>query len=363
MRSFAILAIMLLVLAGCSNQTAEQAQQGEATTPAPAKTTFRVAWSRYPGWEPWGHAQRSGILKRWADQQGIRVDMVYVDSYLESIERYSKGEFDGCAMTNIDALTIPVAAGLDSTALIIGDYSNGNDALVMRGAGSFAELPGMEVLLVPLSVSHYLIDRAAQINGIELSGVTMIESTEDDIVSALAARGRAAAVTWKPHLDSAASLPGTNVLFDSSAIQGEILDLMVIRTDSPPQLRTALVGAWYETLAPLTSTDPQVKASALDAMARDSGATADEYAGQLATTAMFYFAWDAAGYARSGALEDVMGRALDFAVRHDVLMAAGTSADAVGIALSDGRVLGNVDNIKLRFDIGPTRQLSLDRAE
>lgn len=363
MRLFALLGTSLLVLAACSNQGDPQGLTSESVSEAPAKTTFKIAWSRYPGWEPWGHAQRSGILKRWADQQGIRVDMVYVDSYVESIERYTKGEFDGCAMTNIDALTIPVAAGVDSTALIIGDYSNGNDGLVMRGANSIGELTGMEVLLVPLSVSHYLLERASQINGIAGSSFTLVETSEDAIVDALATRGRAAAVTWKPHLDAAADLPEARVVFDSAAIQGEVLDLMVIRSDSPPQLRTALVGAWYETLAPLTSSDRQVRASALAAMARDSGATAEEYEAQLATTAMFYFAWDSAGYARSAALADVMERALDFAVRNDVLTAPGTSSEAIGIALVDEQVLGNPDNIKFRFDLAPTRSLSLDHAD
>jgi NitT/TauT family transport system substrate-binding protein len=363
MRLFAILATTLLVLVGCSKQGAPEAQTVDAVSDAPARTSFRVAWSRYPGWEPWGHAQRSGILKRWADQQGIRVDMVYVDSYVESIERYTKGEFDGCAMTNIDALTIPVAAGVDSTALIIGDYSNGNDGLVTRGASGIAELTGMEVLLVPLSVSHYLLDRAGQINGIAASSYTLVESAENTIVDALASRNRAAAVTWKPHLDGAAALPGARVMFDSAAIQGEILDLMVIRSDSPPQLRTALVGAWYETLAPLTSSDPQIRSGALAAMARDSGATADEYEAQLATTAMFYFAWDSAGYARSAALAEVMQRALDFAVRNDVLAAVGTSNEAVGIALADDQVIGNPDNIKFRFDVAPTRSLALESVD
>jgi NitT/TauT family transport system substrate-binding protein len=31
----------------------------------------------------------------------------------------------------MDALTIPAAGGLDSTALIVGDFSNGNDAVIL----------------------------------------------------------------------------------------------------------------------------------------------------------------------------------------------------------------------------------------
>jgi len=56
-------------------------------------------------------------------------------------------------MTNMDALTIPAAGGVDSTALIVGDFSNGNDRIVSKTAKSVAELQGQSLNLVELSVS------------------------------------------------------------------------------------------------------------------------------------------------------------------------------------------------------------------
>ena len=38
-------------------------------------------------------------------------------------------------MTNMDALTIPASGGVDSTALIVSDYSNGNDGVLIKGKG------------------------------------------------------------------------------------------------------------------------------------------------------------------------------------------------------------------------------------
>ncbi len=35
-------------------------------------------------------------------------------------------------MTNMDALTIPAVGGVDSTVLIVGDFSNGNDGIVLK---------------------------------------------------------------------------------------------------------------------------------------------------------------------------------------------------------------------------------------
>jgi NitT/TauT family transport system substrate-binding protein len=60
-----------------------------------------------------------------------------------------------------------------------------------------------------------------------------------------------ATVTWKPQLAEVTAMPKTTLVFDSSKIPGEILDLMVVNSatlKANPKLGKALVGAWYETL-------------------------------------------------------------------------------------------------------------------
>ena len=79
---------------------------------AAEKKTFRIAWSIYAGWMPWGYAADSGIMKKWADKYGITVEIVQINDYVESINQYTAGAFDGCVMTNMDALTIPAAGGI-----------------------------------------------------------------------------------------------------------------------------------------------------------------------------------------------------------------------------------------------------------
>ncbi len=87
-----------------------------------------VCWTIYAGWMPWGEAQAQGIIDKWAKKYGIHVEVVQLNDYVESINQYTTGQFDGCAMTNMDALTIPAAGGVDSTALIVSDYSNATTA-------------------------------------------------------------------------------------------------------------------------------------------------------------------------------------------------------------------------------------------
>ena len=54
-------------------------------------------------------------MKKWADKYGINVKLVQINDYIESINQYTAGEYDACAMTNMDALSIPAAGGVETT--------------------------------------------------------------------------------------------------------------------------------------------------------------------------------------------------------------------------------------------------------
>ncbi|HXK55601.1 MAG TPA: lipid kinase, partial [Gammaproteobacteria bacterium] len=148
---------------------------------AQATGSFRVAWSHYTGWEPWGYAEHSGILKKWADKYGIDIQLTLVNDYIESINLYTAGKFDACTMTNMDALTIPAVGGIDSTAVIIGDFSDGNDGIVMKQGETVADLRDRSVNLVELSVSHYLLARALDMNGMSEKELKVVNTSDADI--------------------------------------------------------------------------------------------------------------------------------------------------------------------------------------
>ncbi|MCL0268122.1 lipid kinase, partial [Klebsiella pneumoniae] len=111
---------------------------------AAVKKEFNVCWTIYAGWMPWGAISNEKIIDKWASKYGIKINIVQLNDYIESINQYTAGQFDGCTMTNMDALTIPAAGGVDSTALITGSYSDGNDGVVLKGADKkLSDLKGM----------------------------------------------------------------------------------------------------------------------------------------------------------------------------------------------------------------------------
>src|SRR3979411_2657325 len=118
------------------------------------KPSFTVGWSIYAGWTPYHYMNRSGILRKWADKYGIAIKAQRFD-YAPSLDAFVARNIDGCTMTNMEALDMPAAAGVDSPAIIIGDYSNGNDAVLVRNGLNFTTLPGQRVMLVQKTVSEY----------------------------------------------------------------------------------------------------------------------------------------------------------------------------------------------------------------
>jgi NitT/TauT family transport system substrate-binding protein len=320
---------------------------------AAEKTSFKVAWSIYVGWMPWDYAESSGILKKWADKYGIKIELTQINDYVESINQYTAGAYDACVMTNMDMLTSPAAGGVDSTALIIGDYSNGNDGIVLKGAGKkLADIKGQQVNLVELSVSHYLLARGLASVGLAERDVKVVNTSDADIVAASTASSVTAVVTWKPLLSEILARPATSLVFDSSKTPGEILDLMVVNTrvlKDNPKLGQALVGAWYETLAVMQGKDAKATA-ALTHMAKASGADLAEFNSMLTTTHMYWTPATALAAYNSPELLQTNDLVRKFSFDKGLLGEGAKSADAVGIAFPGGKSLGSSSNIKMRFD-------------
>src|ERR671934_1917801 len=110
------------------------------------KPTFTVGWSIYAGWTPYHYMNKAGILRKWADKYGIDIKVQRFD-YAPSLDAFVAKNIDACAMTNMEALDMPAAAGVDTTAVILGDYSNGNDAVITRQNLGLAQMPGKPVML------------------------------------------------------------------------------------------------------------------------------------------------------------------------------------------------------------------------
>jgi NitT/TauT family transport system substrate-binding protein len=318
---------------------------------AQARTDFKVAWSIYVGWMPWGYAADAGIVKKWADKFGLTIEVTQFNDYVESLNQYTAGAYDAVTVTNMDALSIPSAGGVDTTAVIVGDFSAGNDAVFLKGMGGLADLKGKRVNLVEFSVSHYLLARGLDSVGLSEADVTVVNTADPDMVGAFQTADVEAMVTWNPMVAEIEKLPEATKVFDSAQIPGEIIDLMVASTESlteNPDFGKALAGIWYETMT-LMVADTAEGAAARAAMGAASGTDQAGFESQLAATKLFDKPADAVAFTTSPDLKETMDLVRGFLFDKGLLGAGAPSADIIGIELPGGEVLGDATNVKLRF--------------
>jgi NitT/TauT family transport system substrate-binding protein len=327
------------------------------TTVFAQKPTFTVGWSIYAGWTPYYYMNKAGILRKWADKYGIAIKVQRFD-YAPSLDAFVAKNIDACAMTNMEALDMPAASGVPTTVVLIGDYSNGNDALLVRNGVQIKDLAGKKLLLVQKTVSEYLFDRAMTMGGVrdQIKKVRLVNTSDSDIATAfIGDSGANAVVTWKPMVSQLTKQKGVTSLFNSSQIPGEILDLTVIRTDvlSKPdgqKFAKALTGAWYEMLTLMSAKGPAGD-KVLAAIAEGSQDTLESYKEQLSTTKMFYTPQSAAEFGASTELKQKMALVRQFCFEHGLLGSGTKSVDDVAIRYPDSSVQGKADRVRLVFDL------------
>jgi NitT/TauT family transport system substrate-binding protein len=312
-----------------------------------------VGFSHYTGWEPYAYIRDYKIMEEVNKEFGTNVEIRMYGTYDASLADYAGGAIHGVTMTNMDALIL--STSVPSLAIINGDTSHGNDGLVTYGIDSCSELKGETVYLFTQSVSHYLLDRYLSSCGLTDMDVKLKHVANDGDIPIIfndnANKGQnVAVVAWNPPLQTIMQNPKANLLFDSSKIEGEILDSLYVRNDgsvSDKEVK-ALNEMWYRAMNIMTTrTAKQIEM--IDFMADYSGATKQEFMAQMKTTRFFTTRESALKEIMSPKQEQTMKLIVDFVAGQD-LLGDYDDADEFGIKLADGTILGDSSNIILEFN-------------
>jgi NitT/TauT family transport system substrate-binding protein len=301
---------------------------------------------------PWGYAADNGIVKKWADKYGIKIDVTQVGDYVECINQYTAGKFDGATSTTMDALAIPSVGGVDTTVLIAGDYSNGNDGIILKGKTKLEEIKGQKVNLLELSVSHYLLARALSGVGLSEKDITIVNTSDVDWISAYKTGDVSAIVAWNPGLATIDAEKDANLVYDSTKVPGEIVDAMIVNTallKENPDFGKALTGAWFETLA-IMMADNNAGKTARESMGKASGTDLAGFEAQIKTTKLFLTPAEAYAFVTDKDAKPKFDYVRQFSFEKGLYGNSAKSVDDIGIEFPDGTVLGSKDNVKLRFD-------------
>ena len=189
---------------------------------------LKIAYSDWPGWVAWQVA----IDKGWFKEAGVDVSFEWFE-YAPSMEAFSAGKVDAVTMTNGDAL-VTGASGAPSKAIIINDYSNGNDMIVAKpGINSIKDLKGKKIGVEVGLVDHLLLLKALEANGLKEEDVTLVNVPTAETPKALASGGVDAIAAWQPNSGQALkAVPGSKVIYSSADVPGLIYDVLAVSPSS-----------------------------------------------------------------------------------------------------------------------------------
>lgn len=206
---------------------------------------LKVAYSDWPGWVAWEIA----IKKGWFEEAGVEVEFEWMD-YAASMEAYGAGKVDAVTMTNGDALVIGATAK-PSVAIIINDYSNGNDMVVAQpGIDSVKDLKGKKVALEEGFVPHLLVLKGLEANGMSESDIEIVNTPTDETPGVLASGKVDAISAWQPNSGTALKeVEGSKPIFSSKEAPGLIYDCLFVSPESLKERRSdwaKVTQVWYK---------------------------------------------------------------------------------------------------------------------
>ena len=234
----------------------------------------RLAIVDWPAYEYFYLASRKGLDL----QQGYRLQVDQFGSLQDQRRAFSRGDVEAIATTLPEAIAIcrEAPARCPSIVLVLDD-SNGADQVVAGSRWrSVAELKGQRVGLEPSVLGEFMLLRAVQGQGLKLADFKLRYDGPKALVSQLQRGVVDAIVTYAPHSDGLVADPRFRVLFSSSQIPGEVVDVLAV---SPELLRrdskqvAALVRTWWAARQ-LAAQEPQ-QATAL--MAQRQGVTPEQF--------------------------------------------------------------------------------------
>jgi len=243
---------------------------------------IKLGFSAWPGWFPWQVAEEQGIFEK----AGVKVELVWFEGYLDSINALAAGQLDANSQTLNDTLT-SVAAGSDQRIVLVNDNSTGNDQVIVRdGINSIDDLKGKKIGIEAGVVDHFLLALGLRDAGLSLSDVEVVNLETGAAAASFAAGQLDAVGAFAPFTTQALKRDGSKVLFDSADFPGSIPDHLAVSGDlieKRPEDVQKLINAWFMTLDYIEANE----AKSLDIMAKRAGVSANEYMEYDAGTTLF----------------------------------------------------------------------------
>ncbi len=222
-----LLAMVLLCLSGCGQQV---------------QRPMRIGTNLWPGYEPLYLAQRQQL---WFTDE---IKLLEYPSSSEVIRAFRNKSLDAAALTLDEVLTLNQDE-IQADVVLVLDVSNGADVIMAKPEiDSIKALKGRRVGIENAALGAYVISRALMLNQMQLSDIEVVPVDVSEHEAAFKSGSVDAVVTFEPVRTKLLDF-GAKEIFNSQAIPGEIVDVLVVRREyllAHPTRLKKLTRGWFK---------------------------------------------------------------------------------------------------------------------
>lgn len=210
----------------------------------PPQTPVRLGVVLWPGYEALFLARSLGYYKEQA------IELQDYPSNTEVAHAFSDGDIEVAALTMDEALSLAETIP-DIQVVLVLDSSNGADVLMASpDIPTLKALKGHKLGVESNSLGGFVVSRVLDKAGLSLQDVQIVPMGSSEHEEAFKQKLVDAVITFEP-MRSNLLKAGAKILFDSSQIPGEIIDVLVVRQGilktHKPTLEN-LVQGWFRAL-------------------------------------------------------------------------------------------------------------------
>jgi NitT/TauT family transport system substrate-binding protein len=187
--------------------------------------SLTVPLARWPGYAYFDLAQQRGLAKPY----GLHLRTVDLDDPQQMVPAFSRGELELAQITSLEAAQIcQEAPARCPVVLLVLNQSRGADVLLTRpGTTDVAALRGQRIGVTHSSLGPFLVNQALATAAMTLADVELVPAELPRLDGMLRRNEVAAIATFPPYSTYLTRLGLATVLFDSSRLPGQIVDVLV----------------------------------------------------------------------------------------------------------------------------------------
>lgn len=222
---------------------------------------WRIGITNWPGFDYLYLAQQKGFFK----ENGLNLVLIPINSINDIRNTYERGQIDGYTGSIMDVVESVQQSNVPSRIMLVSDYSNGADHLLSDPSiTTIAGLKGKRVGVEIISPrSRYMLERALEGSGITQNDITIAPGNQTILTDLARHKALDSIITYEPFSSQVQATHPMQVLFDSSRIPREIVDVIAVSPEMEkqvPDLSKRLQQAWQGAMDYTTAHPAEVHA-------------------------------------------------------------------------------------------------------